>query len=244
MVKDGEGAACGRLRHHELFDELDERIVQAILGRARASRPGAKTLLVRQGDPPKDLILLAAGRAKLSHVTDDGRQTTVRLLGAGDLVGCAAVFRGRPYAASAHTLDACEVYAWPREHLLGLMMSYPRLTMNALAIVSGQLMDGAQPGSMRGNEPARRRLAALILTLTPPADDGGSQESMLRMTRQELGELCGATFFTVSRILSRWARAGIVAPGRGRVHVIDRARLARVATGGASPGRDHAQRCA
>ncbi|AWN37686.1 Crp/Fnr family transcriptional regulator [Methylobacterium radiodurans] len=235
MFKEEAGAAGGLLRRHELFHALDEPSMEAVLGRAKASRLGPDTLLARQGDPPGELILLVAGRAKLTAVTDDGRQSTIRLLGSGDLVGCAAVFRGCPYPASALTLGTCETYAWPREQILALMMHHPRLTMNALAIISGQLMDVAHREALLNAEPVRRRLAALLLTLTSSQGGGAKHEGLVRMTRQELGELCGATFFTVSRILSGWARAGIVAPGRGWVHVVDRSSLARIAAGGAPP---------
>lgn len=51
------------------------------------------------------------------------------------------------------------------------------------------------------------------------------------MTRQELGQLCGTTLFTVSRVLCSWERAGIVVLGRERVRVVDRSRLSRVAAG-------------
>ncbi len=243
MFKEEVGAAGGLLRGHELFHELDEPSVDAVLGRARVSRLGPDMLLTRQGDPPKELTLLVSGQAKLTRVTDDGRQSTIRLLGSGDLIGCVAIFRGCPYPASAVTLGTCDVYAWPREHLVALMMSHPRLTMNALSIISGQLIDVAYRGSMQGSEPARRRLATLIMTLTPAADDAAGRDGVVRMTRQELGELCGATFFTVSRILSRWARAGIVASGRGSVRIIDRARLARIASGGPSVACEGAKRC-
>ncbi|MGM4892008.1 helix-turn-helix domain-containing protein [Tardiphaga sp. 839_C3_N1_4] len=51
----------------------------------------------------------------------------------------------------------------------------------------------------------------------------------LRISRQELAELSDTTQFTVSRTVSAWDRMLILKAGRGRLTVIDPARLAGLA---------------
>lgn len=231
MGKLGVVAATEVQTDYELFHGLDQGSVDLILSQAKFSRVGPRTTLVRQGDRPAHLLLLAAGRVKVSRVANDGRELTVHLMQSGDLIGCAAVFRDLPYLATATSIGVCETYAWSRNQAFALMETQPRFAINALSLVSGRLADLFRREAEMANGPVRRRLATQLLKLCPAGDIDLGNLGEVRMTRQELGQLCGTTLFTVSRVLCSWERAGIVVLGRERVRVIDRSRLSRVAAG-------------
>lgn len=231
MGKQGVVAAAEFQSDYELFHGLDQGSVDLILGQAKFSRIGSRTTLVRQGDRPAHLLLLVAGRVKVSRVANDGRELTVHLMQSGDLIGCAAVFRDLPYLATATAIGLCETYAWSRSQAFALMEAHPRFAINALSLVSGRLADLFRREAEMANGPVRRRLATQLLKISPAGDAGLGNAEEVRMTRQELGQLCGTTLFTVSRVLCSWERAGIVVLGRERVRVVDRSRLSRVAAG-------------
>jgi CRP-like cAMP-binding protein len=48
------------------------------------------------------------------------------------------------------------------------------------------------------------------------------------LSREELAQMTGTTLFTISRVLSRWAEQGLVAPKREAVVICDAARLESV----------------
>ncbi|WP_419952136.1 Crp/Fnr family transcriptional regulator [Methylobacterium sp.] len=231
MGKQGVVAATEVLPSYELFRDLDPRSVGLILSQAKFSRVAPRSALVRQGDAPGHLLLLVEGQVKVSRVADDGREVTVHLMQSGDLIGCDAVFRDLPHLATATSIGNCGTYSWPREQALSLMEAYPRLALNALCLVSGLLADLFRRDAEMNNGPVRRRLAVQLLKFVPPGEANGDPLQEVRMTRQELGQLCGTTLFTVSRVLCNWERAGIVTLGRGRVRLVDRARLSRIAGG-------------
>ena len=45
--------------------------------------------------------MVERGKVKMSVVTTDGAQLALRFMGEGDIIGCAAVFRGLAYPATA-----------------------------------------------------------------------------------------------------------------------------------------------
>ena len=231
MGKQGTNASEMVLPKCELFHDLDERSVHGILSQAKFSRVGPRTALVRQGDAPGHLLLLTIGQVKISRVADDGREMAMHVMKSGDLIGCAAVFRDLPYLATASTLGACEIYAWQRDQVFSLMEAYPRFAINALALVGGRLAELFRREAELTTGPVRRRLAIQLLKFVPIGEANGGSPVEVRMTRQELGQLCGTTLFTASRVLCKWERAGIVALGRGRVSVVDRMGLTRIAAG-------------
>jgi CRP-like cAMP-binding protein len=66
------------------------------------------------------------------------------------------------------------------------------------------------------------RLAQTLLQLTREINC-----SSVPMLKEELAQMTATTLFTISRILSKWQRDGIVLSGRGEVVVLDRERLAK-----------------
>jgi len=53
----------------------------------------------------------------------------------------------------------------------------------------------------------------------------------LEVTRGDLAEMAGLTYFTVSRMLSLWQKQGLVKSCRQRMTVLDPDRLAEIAEG-------------
>ncbi len=212
-----------------LFSSLRSDAVSAILGRATLLRVGEGTLLARQGDQADTLLFLNRGRVKLSRLSGEGRQTTLCIVQPGELIDRAAVFRNAVLPANAMALERCEVLGWARNALFALVETYPRLALNVLAVVGEQLDELARPGSRSPANTVPKRMAAELLRLAATANGTEGDTVELQMTRQDLGELVGATLFTVSRHLTAWGREGLVAGGRRRIVIRDRTGLARIA---------------
>lgn len=60
---------------------------QAVAARAVSRRYPARQVILRQGDSPRDVQLLIEGRARVRHITVDGRQIQLHDLLPGDLFG-------------------------------------------------------------------------------------------------------------------------------------------------------------
>ena len=217
-----------------LFAGLDANPLEAVLEAATVRRLAAGAVLLEQGDAPRWLYLIVEGRLKVGHMSPDGKPLTLRLLGPGDLVGCAAVFRKLPYPATATAVVETKVLVWSAARFESLMDGQPRLAKNALSVVSGRAEEMLRRVHEMATESVDQRIARALLRLARDAGrpvDGGT-EIDFALSRQDLAEFAGATLYTVSRTLSAWQHAGIVASGRRRVVVCDLPRLTRLAEGG------------
>ena len=76
----------------------------------------------------------------------------------------------------------------------------------------------------------RCRILLRHLISVPRSQDG--VEIDFPVTRQDLGEMVGATLFTVSRLLSAWEADGLIESGRARIVVRRPDRLSMIAEGG------------
>jgi CRP-like cAMP-binding protein len=221
-----------------LFAGMDAGALDVVLDAATTRRLASGAVLLKQGDEPRWLYLIVDGRLKIGHMSPEGKPLTLRFLGPGDLVGCAAVFRKLPYPATATAVVDSDVLIWGAAQFEALMDRHPQLAKNALSVVSGRAEEMLRRVQEMATEPVEQRIARALLRLARDAGrpiEAGTQINFA-LSRQDLAELASATLYTVSRTLSAWEKGGVVASGRRRVVVRDLDRLARLAEGALTTG--------
>lgn len=214
----------------ELFAGLARETVDLVLARATLAKLRPEAKLLNQGDPSSHLYLVARGRLKMTQLTPRGEQIILRFMGPGDLVGCAAVFRGIPYPATATAVAETHILSWAAADFMRLLEEHPGLSANALKTVGGRAEEFIARFRETATEPVATRLARALLRLCgePGRPRTPADEIELSLTRQDLAELTGTTLYTVSRIVSAWEQEGLVRSGRKRIVIREPAQLARM----------------
>jgi CRP-like cAMP-binding protein len=229
----GNGTVSTLLEHTELFRGLDSEAFAAVAGAATRLlvREGAQ--LLKQGDPSDHLFVVESGKVKMTVLTPQGTQLTLRFMSVGDMIGCAAVFRGKPYPASATALENTNVLSWSASQINDLLRRFPQLSANALAIVGDRAEEFLQRLREATTEKVEQRIARalqrLAVAVEQPSNSVDERNIVVSASRQELAELAGTTLYTVSRTISAWSCQGIVIGGRRRIVIKDRRRLAAIA---------------
>jgi CRP-like cAMP-binding protein len=229
------GIAPGLLEDSELFRGLAADALSASAAGASRVHLRRDAQLFKQGDAPEHLFLMERGKVKMTVVTPTGSQLTLRFMSEGDIIGCAAVFRGIVYPASATAVEESSLLCWTTTQINDLVRRFPPLAANALAIVGGRADEFLQRLREATTERVEQRIARALLRTAPAEAESGSRSTADRVTvsRQELAEIASTSVFTVSRIVSGWNRQGIVAAGRGNIVIRDRERLSAIAGTGA-----------
>jgi CRP/FNR family transcriptional regulator, nitrogen oxide reductase regulator len=227
------GITPGQLEASALFRGIGRDGLQAAAALAsRLNVPGGGPLL-KQGDPSDRLFLVERGRLKMSMVTPEGAELTLRFMQEGDVVGCAAVFRGIPYPATAVAVQETSVLQWNAGQIHDLVRRFPQLASNALAIAGGRSAEFLQRLREATTEKVEQRIArALLRTAANGQPRPGSAAERVAVSRQELADIAGTSLYTASRTVSAWSRQGIVVAGRGNIAIRDRRRLAMIADTG------------
>ena len=100
--------------------------------------PGADGILVRQGDPPTFLYFVRTGNVELTM--EAGQNVVMRVTGGpGSLIGLPAIIGRKPYTMTAKILgdaDVCQLWS---EDFYALMQDEPRLALNVLRILAGEI---------------------------------------------------------------------------------------------------------
>jgi len=207
-----------------------ESAEQLVSTRLRIRGGGA---LYRCGDAFKSLYVVWRGSVKSTVTSDDAREQITGFHLPGDMMG----FDG--LGAGSHTCDAValedsEVCVFPYSRIDGADAVLPALRRHFYQQMSRELVRKHESMLMLGSMRADERLATFLLNLSDRFDALGysRREFVLRMTRADIGSFLGITLETVSRVMSQFARQGLIDfPGLKRVRIADRERLGRVALG-------------
>ncbi|HEX2980058.1 MAG TPA: Crp/Fnr family transcriptional regulator [Anaerolineaceae bacterium] len=215
----GKGIDPERLRAIPLFAGLSPQALDDIAASGIARKVSEAGFFFMQGDPGEDLFLLTQGRTRITQVTPDGQQVILHVVNPWEVFGLIALTEGGNFPASAQAMDESQAITWDRETLRALVEKHPRLAMNAMNIMSGRLHEFQDRIRELSTEKVERRLARALLRLVRQSGrkEGPGVVIDLPVTRQDLAEMTGTTQFTVSRILSRWERDGLIDAGRERV---------------------------
>jgi CRP-like cAMP-binding protein len=176
-------------------------------------------VLVRQGAAARFFYVVMRGRLKAGQVTAEGREVAVRFMGPGQMVGGPALFGGAAYPVTASAVERTVVLCWSAAAISSLVSRHPVLARNVMRAMANRIVELQDRCRELATEPVEQRVARAVLRLAEQAGkavDGGILLEV-RLSRQDLAEMTGTTLFTVSRLLSRWSREGLVMAGRQRL---------------------------
>jgi CRP-like cAMP-binding protein len=189
------------------------------------------TLIFLEGDDAESVFQIREGAVMLYKLLPDGRRQIVELLGADDVFGLSSL----PVRdCSAETLLPTRCIAFDR----GLVERSPALSRQLSARLYAQLTALHEHVMLLGRKSAMERIASFLIRCVPgrgghgcpgPREGDDHANIHLTMTRQEIADYLGLTIETVSRLLGRLKRRGVITIGRlDEIYVTDVCRLCRL----------------
>jgi CRP/FNR family transcriptional regulator, nitrogen oxide reductase regulator len=172
----------------------------------------ARTLIYRQGEPPEACILVLEGLLKLYELSDGGHQTTLMFISAGQFIGGQALVEHQSNLFSAESVEPVRALVWSGPELRDLMERIPHLAWNVYEMTYERLHEFAQRWRELVTDHVEQRIARALIRLAQQLGKDNGHELVIpgRMFGQDLAGYAGTTLFTVSRVLNRWERQGII----------------------------------
>lgn len=201
-----------------LFHDLPPEALAEVhaLGVRRRALAGAT--LFHEGAAAGTLFVLLAGRVRVTRAGPGGTQLVLHYVQPGGVLGCAILGGARAYPGTAEVVEDAVVLAFDPRGLDLLVGRFPVVARNGLRLLSARVEDLRVRLQELSHQRLDARLAHAVLRLR--AEMGGEDgDAPLRVSRQELAELVGASLFSVSRLLAEWERRGWLQTGRQRVTV-------------------------
>ena len=180
----------------------------------------AKQAFFMQGNKADCVFYLQTGRAKLTVVSDSGKEATVSLLTAGDFVGeesIAAIPGLRMATATAVT--ACTALKIDCEEMLRVMHEEPGFSDLFLKFLVARGMRTQADLVDQLFNSSEKRLARILLLMAEFGKPGEPETLIPEITQETLAEMIGTTRSRVSFFMNRFRQHGFIEyNGRIRVH--------------------------
>ncbi len=210
------------LHEHPLFAGLTSRDLRRLAALTSLHHHDVGDTLIRQGDAADRLIILSSGCTISYDVDLEGVRRVERFAGPGTVFGLDGLDEVQLNRASVEcvTAGAAVELAPRRVHLDAVGTS--RLNANIGRLLAAELRAARDLRRCVSRGSIERRLAKVVLWLVKVAcrktDDGSAIGFPLKSA--DLADLIGVNVGSVSRVLAKWGRAGLVRHGRMALTVL------------------------
>jgi CRP/FNR family transcriptional regulator, anaerobic regulatory protein len=182
--------------------------------------------LYRTGAPFTALYAIHSGSLKSVLLAEDGRDQVMGYHMPGELIGSDGIGNGS-YQCQTNALEDSEICVMPFDRIERLGRDNTAFQHSVHRYLSREIMRQATVMLSLGTMRADQRLAAFLLDLSKRYDVRGysPSEFVLRMTREEIGSYLGLQLETISRLMARFQREGLIQFQGRVVKLLDRSAL-------------------
>jgi len=160
-------------------------------------------MIYQQGDNPDYMYFLKSGKVRSFILSSNGSEKTIAVFAHGSLFGKSAFFDNQPYFSGAKTLARSEIVAIDRTMISELIIQNPQFAIDMLEDLSKTIrMLSNQIESMSFHQ-ADKRIARFLT-------DNINTSLCIPCTHDEISATIGASRTTVSKILSRLEKNGLI----------------------------------
>ena len=228
-------SSCSTCSMHQLclpmgLGESEMHKLDQIIGRRR--KVPKDTLLYRMDDTFTNLYAIRLGHFKTYQVSQSGEQQITGFQMAGELLGMDAISTDQHHC-DAMALEDSEVCEIPFARLEELFGTIPTLLHHFHRMMSQEITREQNVMLLLGNMSADQRFAAFLVNLSSRYAARGYSSStfQLRMSREEIGNYLGLTIESISRLLSRLKKQGLLRVANREIELLDPVRLKAMAAG-------------
>jgi CRP-like cAMP-binding protein len=192
-------------------------LASAGLGR-RIVQLKPKQTFFRQGDAADSVFYLQKGRARVTVVSQSGKEATITLLSSGDFVGEESMASIGPRMSTATSVSACTALKITREEMIRVMHEehdFSDLFLKFLLARSMRIQADLVDQLFNSSE---RRLARILLLMAEFGKPGDPERQIPKITQETLADMIGTTRSRVSFFMNRFRKLGFI-DYNGRIKV-------------------------
>jgi len=204
-----------------LLSEEDRAELERIGNHQSADR--ADVLLAR-GDAADRVLVLEAGRVKVTVPTSAGSDAVLTFRGPGALLGEQALVDQRPRSANVVAVEPVELLVIAASTFRGYLARHPNVALAMLAMLSTRLRDSDRRLAEFAAADTLGRVSARLVELCDAHGDpgvAGSVRVTLPITQEDLAGWTGSSIESTAKALRTMRLLGWITTGRRALEVHD-----------------------
>jgi CRP/FNR family cyclic AMP-dependent transcriptional regulator len=197
------------VREEHLFCNLPHAALQKLNEiKSTAVYPKSAMLFI-EGQQPRGVFLLCAGKVKLSTSSREGKTIITKLCESGDVLGLNATISNRPYEVTAEMVEPGQANFIARDSFLQFLRQHGEVAVRVAEQLSRNYYTAYEEIRTLGltSSPAEK-FAKLLLSWS--AESKENENIRVTLTHEEIAEMIGTTRETVSRLFSEFKKKRLV----------------------------------
>ena len=210
-----------------LFSGLDASDYARLAQASRLKKFKRGEIVFLQGESFRRLVVLDSGWVKLSLLRESGREVIVAMRGAQEVLDLSSGL-SHTHSCTARAMTRTMVLTWPMPLVMQLMRERSKFGENAYRILGAEMRSLQNRYHEVTSEQVMQRLASTLMRLARQFGTTCPEGVVLHISREELAQITGTTLFTVSRMVSEWAKQGVVQSKREVILICNLVALKRM----------------
>lgn len=211
-----------------MLADVDIEYLNNIVQRKKILKKG--DFLFQAGDKFNAIYAIRSGSLKTYTISSDGTQQITGFHLPGEIVGLNAI-SSLNYLGFAKALETSLVCAIPFDKLETLSRELPALQKQLFNVMSGEIRDEQELLMLLSKKSADERFAAFIINLSERFRRRAlsGTEFQLTMTRSDIGNYLGLAVETVSRLITRLQKQGLIKTQDRYIEILNFSQLSLLA---------------
>ncbi|WP_018981794.1 fumarate/nitrate reduction transcriptional regulator Fnr [Salinimonas chungwhensis] len=183
-------------------------------------------VLIQAGDKFHALFAVRSGSFKSFISDSDGEEQIVAFHLPGDIIGFDGL-RAQEHQIYTKALETAMVCELPYETLDEMSVNFPKLRRQIMSFMSAEIKHDHEMMLLLNRRTAEEKLIYFIARLSARFEERGysHRQFNLSMTRNEIGNYLGLTVETISRLLTRFQKEGIIEVSGKLITILDFTRI-------------------
>lgn len=187
--------------------------------------------LFTEGSPNFGLYCINSGKIKVIKTAPDGKETILRIVGAGDILGHHNILTDEKNQVTATVIEEGSVCFLDRSFVHDLIAKQPSVAMNIIKKLSYEMMAAENRNANMNQMNVRERLADLLISLKTSYGVKEAHRTKLdiKLTREEMASIVGTANETIIRFITEFKEDGIIAQEGKVIYLLDEYKLNKTA---------------
>lgn len=210
---------------------LSSETFQAVAQCSSNRQVAAGASIYRRGEPTGALYQVLSGRVRIRNFSSGGKELLYSYMEPGDCFGELGLIDGKPRHHEADADQETSLAILRKSDFDRLRNTFPDIDPELLQLLSKRtrrIYDWVEEAFLLD---VPRRLARRLCTLGASqhrVEEGGGQ--VLHCSHEDLAKMVGSSRQSVTSILKRWERDGLVRQEYGRLYLLDQSALQQFAS--------------
>ena len=218
------------LKNNTFLGGLPDHALNDLIARGHIKKYSRGETIYRRQDPGDTLMMVLAGRIKVTNVNADGKEIVLAFLAPGDLNGEIAVLGGKERTANAIAVEQSEAFILYARDLVPALCAHPNVMLEIMQVLCEKLRLASAVIEDNTLEMSARTAKGLLRL----AEQFGKREKGgirldVKVSQSELGKYLNLSRANVSRQLGRLKEANVIELLGTQILIIDEGGLTEIA---------------